>query len=455
MKKWFALLVLGFGLTVSAQAADLPDFTELMEKQSPAVVNITTTQERRAMPQGHGRMPDPGEMFDFFRRFVPPEGERFMPPRRGNGSGFVISEDGYILTNAHVVEDSDELVVKLNDRREYRAKVVGTDSRTDVALIKIEARNLHRVMIGNPNKLRVGEWVAAIGAPFGFENSITAGIVSAKGRSLPQENYVPFIQTDVAVNPGNSGGPLFNLRGEVVGVNSQILSRSGGYMGVSFAIPIDVAMDVAEQLKQGGKVSRGRLGVLIQDVTADLADSFGLSKPQGALVSEVEPGSPADKAGILASDVIIRFDGRSVESSIDLPRMVGATRPGSKVSLSVWRKGAAKEMQVTVGEMPAEGPTSAMGGDKEVDRTGLAVAELDPEQKRQLGIRSGVLVENASGAAARAGVRPGDVILAVNNREVNNAADLQRMINDAKRNSVALLVKRGKGSLYLPLRLDR
>lgn len=453
MKSWFSGLILAFASVTAVHAAELPDFTQLAEKQSPAVVNITTTQDVRKPRRG--RMPQPEEMFDFFRRFMPPEGEqRFTPPRRGQGSGFIISDDGYILTNTHVVDDTDEVIVRLHDRREFRAKVVGTDERTDVALLKIEASGLPRVTIGDPEKLKVGEWVLAIGAPFGFENSVTAGIVSAKGRSLPQENYVPFIQTDVAVNPGNSGGPLFNMRGEVVGVNSQIISRSGGYMGLSFAIPIDVAMDVAEQLKTSGGVSRGRIGVLIQEVTADLAESFGLGKPEGALVAEVEPGSPADKAGVQVSDIILRFNGRSVERSIDLPRMVGATRPGTKATLTLWRKGATRDVTVVVGELPAEKTAAAPIPEKKVNRAGLVVSELTAEQRRQLKIESGVLVEDVSGASARAGLRPGDVILAVNNREVASADELSALLDDSKRRSVALLVKRGEGSIYIPLRLD-
>jgi serine protease Do len=474
MNKWFAWLLLPAGLSAgallslgltagsatataplpvpAAQVVGLPDFTELAEKQSAAVVNIATTQEGRKSAR-RGRMPEPDEMFDFFRRFMPPEGERFMPPRRGQGSGFIISGDGYILTNAHVVDDVDEVVVKLNDKREFRAKVMGTDQRTDVALLKINADNLPRVAIGNPDRLKVGEWVLAIGAPFGFENSVTAGIVSAKGRSLPQENYVPFIQTDVAVNPGNSGGPLFNMRGEVVGVNSQIISRSGGYMGLSFAIPIDVAMDVAEQLKGGGKIQRGRLGVLIQEVTADLADSFGLKAPQGALVSEVEAGGPAEQAGIKPSDIILKFNGRDVGASIDLPRMVGATKPGSRIPVTVWRKGVARELSVVVGEM-AEEKAAKAGEEKVANRAGLVVSELSREQLRELKINAGVLVEDVTGAAARAGVRPGDVIVAVGNQDVSTAEELSKMLNDTKRKSVALLVKRGEGSLYLPLRLD-
>lgn len=453
MKSWFSVLVFAFVSVAAVHATELPDFTELVEKVSPAVVNITTTQDVRKSPRG--RMPQSEEMFDFFRRFVPPEGgQLFTPPKRGQGSGFIISSDGYILTNTHVVDDADEVIVRLYDRREFRAKVVGIDELTDVALLKIEASGLPRVKIGDSEKLKVGEWVLAIGAPFGFENSVTAGIVSAKGRSLPQENYVPFIQTDAAVNPGNSGGPLFNMRGEVVGINSQIISRSGGYMGLSFAIPIDVAMDVAEQLRTKGKVSRGRIGVVIQEVTADLAESFGLSKPEGALVAEVEPGSPADKAGVQVSDIILRFNGRPVKRSIDLPRMVGATQPGTQATLTLWRKGATREVTVVVGEMPAEKTASAALSEKRINRAGLVVSELTAEQRRQLKIDSGVLVEDVFGPAARAGLQPGDIILAVNNREVTSADALSALLEDSKRKSVAVLVKRGENSIYVPLRLD-
>ena len=323
-----------------AAAAQLPDFTELVEKQGPAVVNISTTQAARnpLLPQG----PSPQEddpFYEFFRRFMPQPGPG--APRefqsQSLGSGFIISQDGYILTNAHVVETADEITVKLTDKREFKAKVIGADRRTDIALIKIDATGLPAVKVGDPGRLRVGEWVLAIGSPFGFENTVTAGIVSAKGRSLPQENYVPFIQTDVAVNPGNSGGPLFNLRGEVVGINSQIYSRTGGFMGLSFAIPIDVANDIAQQLRTTGKVSRGRIGVVIQPVTKELADGFGLPRPQGALVNSVEKGGPAEKAGVEPGDVILRFDGKPVASSEDLPRIVGATKPGSKVTMQLWR----------------------------------------------------------------------------------------------------------------------
>jgi len=454
MKKWFALLGLCLGFVAAGARAQLPDFVDMVEKQSPTVVNITTTQEARRLKRGH-RMPQPDEMFDFFRKFVPPEGEKFLPPSRGQGSGFMISSDGYILTNAHVVDKVDEVTVKLADKREFRAKVVGSDSRTDVALIKINAEGLPRATLGNPDKLRVGEWVLAIGAPFGFENSVTAGIVSAIGRSLPQENYVPFIQTDVAVNPGNSGGPLFNMKGEVVGMNSQIISRSGGYMGLSFAIPIDVAMDVAEQLKSRGSVSRGRIGVVIQQVTADLADSFGLNKAEGALVADVEAGSPADKAGLKVSDIILKYNGRPVANSIDLPRMVGASKPGSRANLSVWRKGEMHEIGITVGEIKDDLVATATPEKKKSNRAGLTVSPLSSEQKKVLKIDSGVLVEDVEGPASHAGIEQGDIILAVNNQAVNNAEELARLLNDPKRKSAALLIKREDNAHYVSLRLDK
>ncbi|MBL8532472.1 MAG: Do family serine endopeptidase, partial [Betaproteobacteria bacterium] len=366
----------------------------------------------------------------------------------------------YILTNAHVVEAGDEVTVRLTDKREYTAKVIGSDRRSDVALIKIEAGSLPVVRIGDPNKLRVGEWVLAIGSPFGFENTVTAGIVSAKGRSLPQENFTPFLQTDVAINPGNSGGPLFNLRGEVVGINSQIYSRTGGFMGLSFAIPIDVAVDIANQLKTTGRVSRGRIAVVIQEVTKELAESFGLPKAQGALVNSVEKGGPADKAGVETSDVILKFDGKPVNSSSDLPRLVAATRPGTKVQMQVWRKGAAKDLNVTVGELqdekraerarkPAAKPADA------VSKLGLALTELTAEQRKELGIAGGLLVEDAQGNAAKAGIRRGDVLLAVNNQDIKSVEQLNQVLSQfEKSRSVALLIRRGDSSLYVPLRLN-
>jgi serine protease Do len=355
---------------------------------------------------------------------------------------------------------ADDVTVKLNDKREFKAKVIGADKRTDVAVIKIEASGLPAVRIGDPEKLKVGEWVLAIGSPFGFESTVTAGIVSAKGRSLPQENYVPFIQTDVAINPGNSGGPLFNLKGEVVGINSQIYSRTGGFMGLSFAIPIDVAMNVSNQLRTTGRVSRGRIGVVIQEVTKELAESFGLPKASGALVNSVEKGGPADKAGIEAADVILKFDGKDVASSADLPRIVAQTRPGSKASVQIWRKGATRDLSVTVGEMPEE-KMAQRGTRKEakpgnvVARLGLALSELTAEQRKELGINAGLLVEDAQGAAAKAGIRRGDVLLAINNQDVKSIDQLNQLLGQfEKARSVALLIRRGESALYVPLRLD-
>lgn len=462
MMLWTMLLAtVGF-----AQPRELPDFTELAEKQGPAVVNVSTTQVMKS------QRPSPGLPFDeddpayeFFHRFMP----RQIPgmPRefrsQSLGSGFIISADGYILTNAHVVDGADEVQVKLTDKREFKAKVVGTDKRTDVALIKIEAGGLPVVRFGDPNHLRVGEWVVAIGSPFGFDNSVTAGIVSAKGRSLPQENYVPFIQTDVAINPGNSGGPLFNLRGEVVGINSQIYSRSGGYMGVSFAIPIDVAMEVQNQLRAGGKVNRGRIGVAIQEVTRELADSFGLAKPQGALVASVEKNAPADKAGIEAGDVILKFDGKAVNQSSDLPRMVGTTRPGTRAPIQLWRKGAAKDLTVTVAEMPDDkaGPPIRHGGkstDKGVaNKLGLVMAEPTAEQRRQLGIERGLLVEDVRNGAARTDLRPGDVILGLISKGTQTDIRTIDQFNGLlakfdKTSSITLLVKRGDAQTFITIK---
>jgi len=445
----------------AAAAAQLPDFTELVEKQGPAVVNISTTQSVRnpLLPQAPNLQED-DPFYEFFRRFIPQPGPREFQSQ-SLGSGFIISQDGYILTNAHVVETAEEITVKLTDKREFKAKVIGADRRTDVALIKIDATNLPAVRFGDPTRLKVGEWVLAIGSPFGFENTVTAGIVSAKGRSLPQENYVPFIQTDVAVNPGNSGGPLFNLRGEVVGINSQIYSRTGGFMGLSFAIPIDVANDIAQQLRTVGKVSRGRIGVVIQPVTKELADGFGLPRAQGALVNSVEKGGPADKAGVEAGDVILRFDGKPVNSSEDLPRIVGATKPGSKASMQVWRNKQSRETHVVVAEMQDDRAArqARRGGGKPPaaapSQYGLALAELNETQRGELKISGGVLVENAQGAATRAGIRRGDVILAVNNQDVKSVEQFNQMMGQFEKGRiVALLVRRGANSLYIPFRVD-
>jgi serine protease Do len=448
-----------FLLVPIAVSAQLPDFTELVEKQGPAVVNISTTQSVRnpLLPQLPNLQED-DPFYEFFRRFIPNPGPKEFQSQ-SLGSGFIISADGYILTNAHVVEQAEEINVKLTDKREFKAKVIGADRRTDIALIKIEASSLPVVRFGNPNNLKVGEWVLAIGSPFGFENTVTAGIVSAKGRSLPQENYVPFIQTDVAVNPGNSGGPLFNLKGEVVGINSQIYSRTGGFMGLSFAIPIDVANDIAQQLRTAGKVTRGRIGVVIQPVTKELADGFGLAKPQGALVNSVEKGGPAEKAGVEAGDVILRFDGKPVNASGDLPRLVGSTRPGAKVTMQVWRNKQARDLQVVVAEMQEDRgaqqgrrgkPPAATPG-----QYGLALSDLSEAQRKELKVSGGVLVESAQGAAARAGIRRGDVILAVNNQDVKSVEHFNQMMAQFdKGRVVALLVRRGANSLYVPFRVN-
>lgn len=456
MKRFLAVGAFLILFVPFVHAKELPDFTELAEKQGVAVVNISTTQTLKGGISPHGNLSEDDPAYEHFRRFMPPQ----IPPHeleaKSLGSGFIISSDGYILTNAHVIDDASEVTVKLTDKREFKAKIVGSDKRTDVALIKIEADNLPKVTLGNPSRLKVGEWVVAIGSPFGFENSITAGIVSAKGRSLPQENYVPFIQTDVAVNPGNSGGPLFNLKGEVVGVNSQIYSRTGGYMGLSFAIPIDVAMDVSNQLQATGKVSRGWLGVGIQEVTKDLAESFGLGKPAGALVSSVEKDSPADKAGLLASDVILKFGGKSVGTSSELPQLVGPTRPGTPVVVQVWRKGAVKDINLTVGEFPTDKIAKHPGKPqpKTANRLGLVLAELSPDQRQELKINNGLLVEDVQGLAARSVIRRGDVILALNNIDVRTVDQFNQLLSQyAPGRTIALLVRRSNNSLYIPLKI--
>jgi serine protease Do len=465
---FLAFLLSLFSLTAGAQARDLPDFTDLVDKQGAAVVNISTTQTIRGGNRSFPQFPELDEddpMYDFFRRFMPRQPG--IPPRefqhKSLGSGFIISADGYVLTNAHVVDSAEEIVVRLNDKREFKAKVIGADKRTDVALIKIEANGLPRVTLGDPNKLKVGEWVVAIGSPFGFESTVTAGIVSAKGRSLPQENFVPFIQTDVAINPGNSGGPLFNMKGEVVGINSQIYSRTGGFMGLSFAIPIDVAMDVQNQLRATGRVSRGRIGVIIQELTKELADSFGLPKPSGALVNSVEKGGPADKAGLEPGDVILKFDGKAVSSSNDLPRIVGSTKPGSKVTVQVWRKGATKELSVTVGEIPEEklaqrGPKRAKPTESAAaNRLGLVLSELSPEQKREMKLSGGLLVEDIRGEGVRTELRPGDVILAFVHKGSSTEVKSVEQFNKAlaqidKAATVTLLVRRGETQTYLTIK---
>lgn len=471
MKKLLATLgLLLSALTVlvpPATARELPDFTELVEKQGNTVVNISTTQVIK------GRRAFPGTPFgddeaaqEWLRRFFPGQIPNIpgIPQEfknRSLGSGFIIGADGHILTNAHVVEGADEVMVKLTDKREFKAKVLGSDKRTDVALLKIEANNLPVVRLGDSTRLKVGEWVVAIGSPFGFESTVTAGIVSAKGRSLQHENYVPFIQTDVAINPGNSGGPLFNLKGEVVGINSQIYSRSGGSMGLSFAIPIDLAMDIQAQLRSKGKVSRGRLGIGIQDVSKELAESFNLSKPQGALVASVEKGSAADKAGIEVGDVILKFDGKAVGDAGDLPRMVGQTRPGSKVLIQVWRKGSSRELGATVGEAPEEtGASAARPAEKSepaANRLGLVLSVPTAEQKKQLGLKHGLVVEDIRNGATRTELRRGDVILSVIRKgsqvDVTSVAQFNEMLRGLDKSAtITLLVRRGDSQTFVTIK---
>jgi serine protease Do len=430
----------------------LPDFAAIVEANKGAVVNITATKvvSPQAQSPFGGDDDEDNPLSQFFRRFQAP-----MPrmPMQGMGSGCIVHADGVVLTNAHVVEGADEVRVKLSDRREFKGKVAGVDRLTDVAVVKIDAKDLPTLKLGDPSRIRVGEWVLAIGSPFGFENTVTAGIVSGTSRSLPEGTYVPFIQTDAAVNPGNSGGPLFNMRGEVIGVTSAIYSRTGGYMGVAFAIPIDVASNVAEQLLRTGKVERGRIGIGIQDLNASLAKSFGLERPQGALVSTVEQGGPAEKAGLKPGDVILSYNGKPLDNSNQLPPLVAATKPGSRASVEVWRDGKKQTLDVAVGELKEEQVARARPGGGDTERggkLGLAVRPLSPEEKKELGSPQGVVVEQVGGPAARAGIRPGDVITAVNGTPVKSPDDLRRQVEKAK-GSVALLVRRGDASIFVPI----
>jgi serine protease Do len=464
-------------LTVGATAApsvvaaqvrgELPDFTELVERVGPSVVNIRTLERggRGGGGQGGGGL-DPN-MEEFFRRFgIPlpggrggPRGNDDEPQQRGVGSGFILSADGVVMTNAHVVDGADEVLVTLTDKREFKAKILGFDKRTDVAVVKIEATGLPAVKLGDVSRLKVGEWVMAIGSPFGLENSVTAGIVSAKARDTG--DYLPFIQTDVAINPGNSGGPLINMRGEVVGINSQIYSRSGGFMGISFAIPIDEASRVAEQLRTGGRVIRGRIGVTIAPVTKEVAESIGLGKPTGALVRGAEAGGPAEKAGIEAGDIITKVDGKPVEKSGDLPRIIGSAKPGNKAVLQVFRRGGYRDVTVTVAEFESDPPTrvaSTDGSSAPAGKTalGLTVSELTEAQKRELKIRGGVKVDAADGAAARAGLREGDIVLALDNTEVSDVKQFLAIAAKAEKSrAVSVMVRRGEWVNYLVIRPTR
>jgi serine protease Do len=486
LRKWFAAAALVACLPFAphvasaAPAANLPDFTDLVDKVGPSVVNIRTTTHVsaiRGLPPGA----DSGDMAEFFRRFfgIPlpqtPQGQSPRGDQRGDqdqspsdsgndseqssgvGSGFILSSDGYVMTNAHVIDDAESIYVTLTDKREFKAKLIGVDDRTDVAVVKIEASNLPAVTIGDSNKLRVGEWVVAIGSPFGLENTVTAGIVSAKGRDTG--DYLPFIQTDVAVNPGNSGGPLINMQGEVIGINSQIYSRTGGFMGISFAIPIDEAMRVADQLQRSGKVTRGRIAVAIGEVTKDVADSLGLPKAQGALVSSVEPGGPADKAGIQPGDIIMKFNGQPVEAATDLPRMVGDTKPGTKATITVWRKGQTRDLPITIAEMQSD--KTAKGDAKKApdpkprasNVLGISVVEIPADRLAQLKIKGGVQVDAVDGPAARAGLQKGDVILRVGDTDITGVKQFDEVISRLDpQKMVAVLVRRDDNTQFVPIR---
>ena len=437
----------------------LPDFTTIAARNGPAVVNIRVVGSTKTAMQGRGgpQFDENDPFYEFFRRFQGPQNPRAQRDRPifGAGSGFIISPDGVILTNAHVVRDAKEVTVKLKDRREYRAKVLGSDPKTDVAVLKIDAKNLPVVPVGRSSDLKVGEWVLAIGSPFGLESSVTAGVVSAKGRTLPDESNVPFIQTDVAVNPGNSGGPLFNTKGEVVGINSQIYSQTGGYMGLSFAIPIDVAFRIKDQILATGKVQHAKLGVSIQDVNQGFADSFRLESVEGALVANVEKGSAADKAGIKSGDIIRKVEGQPVVQSGDLPNFISMAKPGDKVALEVWRDGKIVRIDARLGssddkQVAEERATG--GADDNSARLGLALRPLDPNERRQSGIASGLVIEDAAGAAAVAGVQPGDVLLSVNGRAVNSVQQVRDVVGKSNK-SVALLIQRGADKIFIPVRI--
>ena len=461
---------------VVAQARSLPDFTDLVEQVGPSVVNIRTLERARGASSSSAPGGMDEEMQEFFRRFFgqpmpgvprgprpnrPPQDEEAQP--RGVGSGFILTQDGFVMTNAHVVDGAEEVVVTLPDKREFKARVVGTpDKRTDVAVIKIDATGLPAVRIGDITRLKVGEWVMAIGSPFGLENTVTAGIVSAKQRDTG--DYLPFIQTDVAINPGNSGGPLINMRGEVVGINSQIYSRSGGFMGISFAIPIDEAIRVAEQLRSpAGRVSRGRIGVQIDQVTKDVAESIGLGKPQGALVRSVESGSPADKAGVEAGDIIVRFDGKVIEKATDLPRLVGNIKPGTRSTMTVFRRGGSKDLGVTIAEIEPEKPVRRTADKDEKPKgsaaallVGLSVSELTEAQRKEHKLKGGVKVEAAAEGAARAGIREGDIIVAIGNTEINSVKEFDAVVAKVDKNKpIPVLLRRGELATYALIRPAR
>ena len=427
-----------------------PDMSGIVARNSPAVVHVSVTSGRRnADARPHD---DEDSVPEFFRRFAPPGQQGEAPRRGGLGSGFIVSADGVILTNAHVVEGAEEVTVKLSDRREFRAKVLGADKASDVAVLKIEASGLPAVKVGSAANTRVGEWVLAIGSPFGFESSASAGIVSARSRALPDGGYVPFIQTDVAVNPGNSGGPLFNMAGEVIGINSQIYSRSGGYQGISFAIPIDVAMNIERQVANGGKIERGRIGVGIQEVNQALADSFGLKSPAGALVGSVDKDGPGARAGLQPGDVILSVDGKPIVASVELPAMVSAMKPGQTARLEVWRGGERRNIDVTVDRFADSKVATADTPELSKGRLGVAVRPLTPEEQRRSDSKGGVVVENVGGAAAKAGIRRGDILVSVNGQSIASPEQLKEMITQAGK-QIAVLVERGNARIFVPVEL--
>ncbi|WP_076998480.1 DegQ family serine endoprotease [Variovorax sp. KK3] len=441
----------------AAPLVTMPDFSAITSRDGPAVVNISVTGTTKTSMQGGVPGMDPDDpMYEFFKRFgggAGPRGQQRDTPVRGQGSGFIVSADGVILTNAHVVKDASEVTVKLTDRREFRAKVVGSDAKTDIAVLKIEAKNLPTLSLGSNKDLKVGEWVLAIGSPFGFENTVTAGVVSAKGRSLPDDSYVPFIQTDVAINPGNSGGPLLNTRGEVVGINSQIYSRSGGFQGVSFAIPIDIAIQVKDQIVATGKATHARLGVAVQEVNQTFADSFKLDKPEGALVSNVEKGGPADEAGLRSGDVIRKVDGSPIVASGDLPALIGQKKPGSRITLDVWRQGERHEISARLGDAAEKTSTVAKNeAGPGNGKLGLALRPLQPQERREARVDAGLLIEDAGGPAALAGVQPGDVLLAINGTPAKSVEQVREVAAKADK-SVALLIQRDGDRIFVPVRL--
>ena len=463
LNKFIGFLFVTFLIPVTVFSVTLPDFTELAETQGKTVVNITSIKNA-SIPSGNAPpFPYDEQLQEFFKRFGIP-GLPGMPPNgnaprekqvTGTGSGFIIDSNGIVITNAHVVNDADSVIVKLNDQKEIQAEVLGVDRRTDVAVLKIKADNLPQVKIGDPGKLKVGEWVAAIGSPFGLESTMTVGVVSALGRNLPQENYVPFIQTDVAINPGNSGGPLFNTSGEVVGINSQIYSRTGGYMGLSFAIPIDVAINVAEQLQADGKVSRGWLGIAIQEISKELSESFNMKSTQGALVAGVEKESPADKGGLKPGDVILKFGENDIKVSSDLPKFVSSTKPGSKIFMNILRQGKEKQLEITIGEMPSEEMVVAKKNEQsQKNRIGLTVKDLTPQQKKQIKENAGILVLDVADASLNAGIRKGDVILGLNNNPVSSVQSFNQDLKKIKKGkTIALLIYRNGDTLYVPIKI--